>query len=68
MAGTTAESPDPSPTPTPVASPPSLEVAPVSPTATAGVTLDPLWDDLDSTLAELDSALAGIESWEVTVP
>ncbi len=68
MAGTIAEAPPPTPPPTPVAPPPSLEVAPASPTATPGVALAPLWDDLDSALAELDSALAGIEGWEVAVP
>ena len=68
MAGTTAEAPDRTPPAIPSAPPPSLEVAPAPPTATAGVPLAPLWDDLDSALAELDSALAGIESWEATVP
>jgi len=33
-----------------------------------GSPLAPLWDDLESALAELDSALAGIEGWEVAVP
>jgi hypothetical protein len=68
MAGTTAEAPEPTPPATPVVLPPSLEVASASPTATAGVSLAPLWDDLDSALADLDSALAGIEAWEVVVP
>jgi len=47
----------------PMATPTVIPMA----TATA-VPLDPVWEELEATLAELDAALAGIEIWEVAVP
>ena len=68
----TAAAVDPSPTPgAPLALPAALTAAanaPPSPTPAIGASLAPLWDDLESTLGELDSALSGVEDWEVTVP
>jgi len=62
------------PSPTRAAPPAPTETLPIAPDASGaptpaiGASLDPLWDELESALGELDSALSGVEDWDVTVP
>jgi hypothetical protein len=63
-----APSPMPGVAPAPTETPSIAPRAPVSPTPSVSVHLDPLWDDLESALDDLDSALAGVENWEVALP
>jgi hypothetical protein len=57
-------------------SPSALSTAPMPEQATQAepqlqltlVPLDPLWDELDAALADLESSLSGLEDWDVDVP
>ena len=65
----TADLSEPEPARTPLVPLSSAGPSVALPVATATVIpLDPLWEDLEAALAELDAALAGIETWEVAVP
>jgi hypothetical protein len=67
-AGATAAVSDRGPMLVPVVPLPGPEASPAVPGVAAAVPLDPLWDNLEAGLAELDRALVGLESWEVAVP